>query len=113
MRAPLEGIRVVDSTDGRGELCGRLLADLGADVLLVESGEGSSLRRTGPFDPSGRHSLAHAWRNANKRSVIADTGTAAGLERLHTLLAEADVWIESSDPGGPVDPAAVARRTRI
>ena len=108
MRAPLEGIRVVDSTDGRGELCGRLLADLGAEVILVESPEGSTLRHTGPFDPTGRHSLAHAWRNANKRSVVADTATEAGRDRLDALLAQADVWIESSDPDGDIDPAAVA-----
>lgn len=108
MRAPLEGIRVVDTTNGRGELCGRLLADLGADVVLVEPPEGSALRRTGPFDPAGEHSLAHAWRNANKRGAVADLTTEAGVGRLHSLLADADVWIESSTPGGPVDPAAIA-----
>ena len=36
MQKPLEGLRVVDTTNNRGELCGRLLADLGASVVLVE-----------------------------------------------------------------------------
>ena len=46
--APLDGLRVVDSTNGRGELCGRLLADLGADVILVEPPGGSTLRQRHP-----------------------------------------------------------------
>ena len=41
--------RVLDLTDERGQLCGRLLADLGADVILVEPPGGSSSRRVGPF----------------------------------------------------------------
>jgi crotonobetainyl-CoA:carnitine CoA-transferase CaiB-like acyl-CoA transferase len=42
---PLDGLRVVDLADEKGELCGRLLADLGADVLRVEP-EGDARSRT-------------------------------------------------------------------
>jgi crotonobetainyl-CoA:carnitine CoA-transferase CaiB-like acyl-CoA transferase len=108
MTAPLEGLRVVDSTNGRGELCGRLLADLGADVVLVEPPDGSALRTRFPRTPDGTQSLAFAWRNANKRGMVIDTGTEVGRDRLLALLAGADVWIESADPGSEPDPAAVA-----
>jgi crotonobetainyl-CoA:carnitine CoA-transferase CaiB-like acyl-CoA transferase len=43
----LDGLRVVDLTDERGLLCGQILADLGADVILVEPPEGSRARRCG------------------------------------------------------------------
>jgi crotonobetainyl-CoA:carnitine CoA-transferase CaiB-like acyl-CoA transferase len=48
MSLPLAGIRVLDLTEGTGELCGRLLADLGADVLLVEPPGGAASRRAEP-----------------------------------------------------------------
>ena len=57
MQKPLEGLRVVDTTNNRGELCGRLLADLGANVVLVEPINGSSLRETAPV--SYTHLRAH------------------------------------------------------
>ena len=60
MQKPLEGLRVVDTTNNRGELCGRLLADLGANVVLVEPINGSSLRETAPFGPNGE-SLGFLW----------------------------------------------------
>ena len=71
MEKPLEGLRVVDTTNNRGELCGRLLADLGANVVLVEPASGSSLRRIAPFGPNG-DSLGFLWRNANKSGVSID-----------------------------------------
>ena len=46
---PLSGIRVVDLADEKGELCGRLLAELGADVVRVEPPEGAASRRLPPF----------------------------------------------------------------
>lgn len=41
---PLDGVRVLDLTDGTGAMCGRLLADLGADVVLVEPPDGAAAR---------------------------------------------------------------------
>jgi crotonobetainyl-CoA:carnitine CoA-transferase CaiB-like acyl-CoA transferase len=46
---PLSGLRVVELADPRTGFAGKLLADMGADVLLVEPPGGSALRRVGPF----------------------------------------------------------------
>lgn len=109
--APLDGLRVVDSTNGRGELCGRLLADLGADVILVEPPGGSELRRRHPLTPDGQ-SLGFAWRNANKRGVVLDLDDATDRASFDELVAAADVWVESADPGTGPDPTAVAAANR-
>src|SRR5579862_6847986 len=108
MSLPLAGIRVLDLTDGAGELCGRLLADLGADVLLVEPPGGVAARRAEPMD--GGISLRFAVHSANKRSEVIDWRTPAGRDRLLELAAVADVLIESQPPGalaaaglGPAD----------
>ena len=105
--APLDGLRVVDSTNGRGELCGRLLADLGADVILVEPPGGSTLRQRHPLTADGQ-SLGFAWRNANKRGVVLDLDDPAHRADFDAMLGEADVWIESADPGTGPDIAAIA-----
>jgi crotonobetainyl-CoA:carnitine CoA-transferase CaiB-like acyl-CoA transferase len=115
---PLAGFRVVDSADVRGELCGRLLADLGADVVRVEPPGGAPSRQLPPLAPNGRGSLYFAFRNAGKRSVVLDLGDAGDRKRLERLLAGADVWIESGRPGAlaarGLDPAAVlARQPRL
>lgn len=64
---PLDGLRVLDLTDERGATCGRRLADLGADVLLVEPPGGAATRRAAPV--VGGVSLRFAVHNANKRGV--------------------------------------------
>src|SRR4051794_26761547 len=92
-RLPLNGLRVVDSTVERGELCARLLADLGADVVRAEPPGGVASRRLPPFAPDGT-SLSFAVRNTNKRSATID-----GADGLEPLLSSADVWVDSSKPG--------------
>ena len=47
-KRPLDGVRVIDLADERGELCGRLLADLGADVLRVEPPAGGVFQGRSP-----------------------------------------------------------------
>ena len=74
--------------DEKGELCGRFLADLGADVIRVEPRGGARSRRL---------PLSFAVRNANKRGVTIDLE--ADRERLLALLETADVWIEATPPG--------------
>ena len=95
---PLVGLRVIDMADERGELCGRLLADLGAEVIRVEPPGGAVSRGLPPYAPDGT-SLYFAYRNTNKTGVTIDLGTVAGLERLQALITDADVLIESERPG--------------
>src|SRR5689334_10429947 len=98
--------------DEKAELCGRLLADLGADVVRIEPPEGARSRRMPPF--AGDFSIYFAVRNANKRGLTLDLSRQEDRERLLSLLGGADVWIETGPPGalGPVglDPAAIAQR---
>ena len=94
-RRPLTGYRVVDLTDGRGELCGRLLSDLGAEVIRVEPPGGAASRSMAPRD--GDHSLYWTFRNAGKLGVALDLDDEA--DRLHELLAHSDVVIDSAEPG--------------
>lgn len=90
---PLDGIRVVDATWEIGELCGRILADLGADVVRAEPPDGSPARTAEPR--WGDASLSFVHRNAGKRGVTVDVASADGRELLHRLLDRADVWIDS------------------
>ncbi len=100
-RRPLHGIRVVDLTIERGELAGRLLADLGAEVLRVEPPEGSPARGMHPL--VGDHSLFFTFRNAGKRGVALDLSQDPDRDRLHELLAHSDVVIDSAEPGSWAD----------
>ena len=95
---PLQGLRVIDLCHGRGDLCGRLLGDLGADVLLVEPPTGSTSRHLPPFGTDGT-SLYFAYRNTNKRSAVLDLSNQVDRDRLLSLTARADVVVESSPPG--------------
>ncbi len=107
MDRPLEGLRVVDTTNNRGELCGRLLADLGAQVVLVEPIEGSNLRHSAPFTSNGE-SLGFLWRNANKAGITIDYRTEEGTDEFLSLLGETDVWIESASDLGRVTVSLVS-----
>lgn len=94
--------RVLDLTDDRGVLCGKILADLGADVIQVEPPHGNPARRIGPFhrdeiDPEG--SLFWWAYAANKRSITLDITTADGRALLRRLVETADFLIESGAPG--------------
>ena len=94
--------RVLDLTDGRGLLCGKMLADLGADVVQVEPPGGSAARRIGPFykdEPGAERSLFWWAYCANKRGITLDFGTADGAAIFRRLVGQADFVIESADPG--------------
>ena len=91
----LAGLRVVDWADEKGELCGRLLADFGAEVIRIEDSTGASSRHFPPFAPDGETSLYFGFRNAGKRGATFDLDQEAQREKFHALLAEADVLIES------------------
>lgn len=94
---PLTGIRVVDTADEKAELAGRLLADLGADVIRVEPPGGARSRSLPPFH--GDESLYFATRNSNKRGMRLDLDEARDRDRFMVLLDDADIWIDTSAPG--------------
>ena len=82
----LEGLKVLDCTDERGLLAGRLLADLGADVVQVEPPGGSTARRVPPTArgeaAGGGDSFFWDTYAANKRGVVCDLGTPGGPDRV-------------------------------
>jgi len=97
----LSGCRALDLTDEKGFLCGKMLADLGVDVIKVERPGGDPSRRVGPFwhdvaDPE--KSLYWFAYNSNKRGITLDIETTKGREILISLVREADFLIESFDP---------------
>ena len=96
--SPLEGLRVLDLSDEKGELCGRILGDLGADVLKIEPSNGTVSRTLGPFAPDGT-SLYFAYRNLNKRLASIDFDTTEGVADLFALIKQSDVLIETFLPG--------------
>ncbi len=98
----LSPYRALDLTDERGLLCGKILGDLGADVVQVEPPGGSSARQVGPFygdDPAPNKSLYWWAYSANKRGITLNLETPDGQSLLMRLAASADFVIESFDPG--------------
>lgn len=92
----IEHIRVLDLTDERGILCGRLLADLGADVVQVEPLTGSSARSAPPTTGEGpRASMFWEAFAANKRGVALDLDSDEGLSTVRALARRADVFVTS------------------
>ena len=96
--ALLDGIRILDLTNRRGEIAGRLLADLGAEVWKVEPPGGVDSRRLPPFGPTGE-SLYWAVYGAGKRCIELDLATAAGKAQLREWASTADLLLESFAPG--------------
>ena len=98
MPGALEGLRVLDLTDHRGALAGRLLAMLGAEVLLIEPPGGSAARRQAPFDDAG---LSLSWQayGTGRASLVLDREA----DRLMALAQAADVVLECGVPGEFLD----------
>ncbi len=96
---PLADIRVVEFCQiAAGPFCGMLLADLGADVIKIESPAGGDAMRSWP-PLTGGFSENFASLNRNKRSVVLDLKTAAGQAAALDLCAQADVLVENNRPG--------------
>ncbi len=99
----LSGVNVLDLSESiGGAYCTKLLADLGAETLLVERpGSGHPLRQTGPYrdDPHIEESGLFLYYAANKRSVVCDLDTAEGRELIRRLATDADVVVEGFAPG--------------
>ncbi|MPZ79602.1 MAG: CoA transferase [Actinophytocola sp.] len=99
----LAGIRVLDLAGPAGSYCGKLFADLGADVILVEPPGGSPDRTAPPVAEATGESLRFAYENANKRGIELDIeldiDRVADRELLRRLAGTANLLVESTTPG--------------
>ncbi len=98
----LDGVRVLDLAGPMGVYCGKLLADLGADVIKVEKPGGDAMRSRGPFYHDQAHpekSLYFFLFNTNKRGVTLDMESADGKAVFRRLAEGADILLETYPPG--------------
>jgi crotonobetainyl-CoA:carnitine CoA-transferase CaiB-like acyl-CoA transferase len=98
----LEGFRALDLTDEKGFLCGKILAELGVDVIKIEKPGGDPSRNVGPFvhdqaDPE--KSLYWFSYNSSKRGITLDLEKEDGKRIFRDLIKTADFVIESFTPG--------------
>ncbi len=94
--------RVLDLSDEKGIFCGKILADLGADVIKIARPGGDAARSIGPFyedDPDPENSLFWLATNTSKKSITLDIATADGKMIFGRLASRADFVIESFSPG--------------
>src|SRR5262245_42127365 len=101
MERPLEGFRVLDLSNETGFLCGRMLAELGADVVKIEPPAGDPVRHRPPYvggasDPE--RSITWLASNVRKRGVTLDVTKPDGRALLDRLCAGADALIETFSP---------------
>jgi len=98
----LSPYRVLDLTDEKGLLCGKLLSDLGAEVIKIERPGGDPTRSIGPFyhdEADPEKSLFWFAFNTSKRGITLDIETANGQETLKKLVEGSDFVLESFPPG--------------
>ena len=95
--SPFAGLKVIElADDAGGEYAGRLLAEMGAEVIKIEPPQGAPTRALGPWAGGviGPDNSLNFWfYNSNKKSVVLD-----GLEGLAPLLADADIFISTLQP---------------
>jgi len=98
MDSALGGLRVLDfTTTIAGPHCGRMLADLGAEVIKIEAPEGDVMRTRPPLRAGASTSFGQL--NAGKKSVVLDLKSPRGVEAARRLVATADVVVENFRPG--------------
>jgi crotonobetainyl-CoA:carnitine CoA-transferase CaiB-like acyl-CoA transferase len=98
----LSGYRVLDLSSSMGAFCGKMLRDLGMEVIKVEPPGGDASRLEPPFAKGRQHgegSLRFAYLNAGKRSVTLDITKESGRKVLLDLVARSDIMLESFEPG--------------
>ena len=99
---PFAGLRVLELADETGQFCGKLLGDLGADVVKIEPPGGERSRHVGPFlddIPHPERSLSFWYYNTSKRGITLNLETADGRGIFPRLAAAADVILETFRPG--------------
>ncbi len=102
MNSLLAAYRVLDLTDAKGFLCGKILGDLGADVIKIERPGGDLDRNIGPFYhnlPDSEKSLYWFAYNTSKRSITLNIEATEGKQILKRLAGKADFLLESFPPG--------------
>lgn len=98
----LDGVKVLDLTEERGLYAGKMLADLGAEVTLIEKPGGGKARQTVPFKddkPGTENSLSFLYFNTNKRGITLDLDKPAGQDIFKHLVKRADMVIEDGEIG--------------
>ena len=102
VQRPLEGVKVVEmATFIAAPAVGRILADMGAEVVKIESAKGDNLRYTAPNEgrPSDPHEDTNFdLENAGKKGIVIDLRAEAGTEILFKMLEDADVFITNWRP---------------
>ncbi|MDP6102089.1 MAG: CoA transferase [Dehalococcoidia bacterium] len=99
---PLSGLRVLELADEKGQWCGKLMADLGADVIKIEPPGGEATRGVGPFLddlPHRERSLSFWHYNTSKRGITLDLETEDGRQLFRQMAAKADIILETFNPG--------------
>jgi benzylsuccinate CoA-transferase BbsE subunit len=99
---PLAGVRVLELADEKGQFCGKLMGDLGADVIKIEPPGGEPARRVGPFlddIPHPERSLSFWYYNTSKRGITLDLGSEEGRALFKRLAGGADIVLETFHPG--------------
>lgn len=94
----LNGMRMLDLTDEKGALCGKMFADMGAEVIKVEPPQGCATRKIPPFlddEPGLDHSLYFLAFAAGKRSITLNLESADGRELLKQLVKRSDFLVEA------------------
>jgi crotonobetainyl-CoA:carnitine CoA-transferase CaiB-like acyl-CoA transferase len=98
----LSNYRALDLTDDRGFLCGKILGDLGAEVIKIERPGGDTSRKTGEFwhdIPDPEKNLYWFAYNSNKKGITLDIEKDEGKDILKKLVTSADFLAESFPPG--------------
>ena len=99
---PLAGLRVLELADEKGQFCGKLMADLGADVIKIEPPGGQHTRAVGPFlddIPHRERSLSFWHYNTSKRGITLNLETSEGKDLFRRLVPSADILLETEAPG--------------
>src|ERR1700704_4017667 len=92
------GLRVLDfSTTIAGPHCARMLADMGAEVIKIESAEGETMRSRPPV--RNGCSTAFGQLNVGKKSLVLDLKTPKAIEIIRRLVADTDILVENFRPG--------------
>ncbi|MBE9538859.1 MAG: CoA transferase, partial [Proteobacteria bacterium] len=98
----LSGIRVLEICDEKGSYCGKLFADMGAEVIKVEAGAADAARAIPPFlhgHADSESSLQFLYNNTNKKSITLDINSREGQQKIRQLVRCCDLVIETLPPG--------------